>query len=131
MSTPRKVSLADALAALVPMPDRTPEMAFTGGMERAFAELATCGDGTVYVTWYSGDSEWERHRRGDELVLALAGSTTLVLLVDGREQRVGLGAMEFAVVPAGTWHRFVGSRDLQVLTVTPQPTDHARERPDG
>lgn len=106
-------------------------MAFTGGAAEAFAEVAPIRDGAVYVGHYSGSSEWERHCAGDELVLALEGSTTLVLLAEGREQRVDLGESELAVVPAGTWHRFENSVKLKVLTVTPQPTDHRIERPDA
>jgi mannose-6-phosphate isomerase-like protein (cupin superfamily) len=126
---PTKVSLRAALEGVTYLPRRTPEMALTGGAEAAFARLAACGDGAVYAGHDSGDSEWERHAAGDELVLALAGSTTLVLWFERREQRVPLEAEELFVVPRGTWHRFEASRDLKVLTVTPQPTEHRVERP--
>jgi len=129
MSRIEKSSLEAALARVEYLPDRTPEMAFEGGAERAFTELAKLGVGGVYLTHYSGDSEWERHSAGDELVLALDGTTTVVLFEEEAEVRIPLGPRELVVVPAGTWHRFEGSQRLQVLTVTPQPTDHRLEWP--
>lgn len=106
-------------------------MAFSGRAGKAFAEVSEFGDGGVYVGYYSGDSEWERHPKGDELVVALEGSTTLILRRNDADERLALGAQELAVVPANTWHRFEGSKDLKVLAVTPQPSDHRLEDPDA
>jgi mannose-6-phosphate isomerase-like protein (cupin superfamily) len=119
-----KKSLPQILSTLTYLPDRKPEMAFTGGAEAAFAEVAPFRDGAVYVGHYSGNSEWERHAAGDELVMVLEGSTTVVLRIDSTDERVPLGQQELVVVPAGVWHRFENSQNLKVLTVTPQPTDH-------
>ena len=126
-----KKSLNHILSSLRYLPNRTPEMAFTGETEGVFAAVATIAGGTMYVGQYSGSSEWERHSAGDELVLSLEGTTTVVLLVKGAEQRVAIGPNELVVVPAGTWHRFENSNRLKVVTVTPQPTDHRVERPDA
>jgi mannose-6-phosphate isomerase-like protein (cupin superfamily) len=127
--TGRRRSLTEGFEALDHLPDRTPEMAFQDRPSRAFAELAPFRDGAIYLGFYSGASEWERHTAGDEIVLVLEGFTTVVLLVDGVEQRTALAANELIVVPAGTWHRFEASQRLKVMTVTPQPTDHALEVP--
>ena len=113
------------------MPNRTPAMAFDGGASEAFAEVAPYRDGAAYVGYYSGSSEWERHPKGDELVLALEGTTTVVLLRNSIEERVSLSEKDLVVVPAGIWHRFEGSDRLKVLTITPQPTDHRLETPDA
>jgi mannose-6-phosphate isomerase-like protein (cupin superfamily) len=122
-----KKSLPQVLSSLTYLPDRKPEMAFTGGAEEAFAEVAPFRDGAVYVGHYSGNSEWERHAAGDELVMVLEGSTTVVLRVHSVDERVPLGQQELVVVPAGVWHRFEDSQNLKVLTVTPQPTEHRLE----
>jgi mannose-6-phosphate isomerase-like protein (cupin superfamily) len=124
MTKGTKIPLTHSFARLEFLPNRTPEMAIKGGAEKAFAELAEYRDGAVYVGFYSGNSEWERHPNGDEIVLVLAGSTTLVLRDEGRDKRTPLGPDELFVVPANTWHRFEESRDLKIMTVTPQPTDH-------
>jgi mannose-6-phosphate isomerase-like protein (cupin superfamily) len=131
MSAPTKISLDDIFDGLEYLPNRKPEMALSGGAEKAFAELSAYGDGAIYLGFYSGHSEWERHAHGDEIVMALAGSTTLVLLIEGKEERVRLEANELIVIPANTWHRFESSNQLKVMTVTPQPTEHALERPDA
>jgi mannose-6-phosphate isomerase-like protein (cupin superfamily) len=126
-----KKSLADLLSTVKYLPDRTPQSGFTGEASAAFAKVAPYRDGTIYVGHYSGSSEWERHESGDEIVLALEGATTLILLNGGAEERVQLGAGELAVVPKGLWHRFENSTSLKVMSVTPAPTGHALERPDA
>ena len=106
-------------------------MAFTGASDSAFAEVAELGESAIYVGHYSGSSEWERHPGGDELVMALAGSTTLVMLKGGVEEKAQLTELELVVVPAGVWHRFEGSQQLKVLTITPPSTDHRLEHPES
>ena len=124
-----KVSITDAIAGLTYLPNRTPEMGHSADTARAFAELANYRDGAIHVGHYSGSSEWERHPQGDELVIAIEGATTLILLIDGEEERVRLGEGELAVVPINTWHRFEDSLDLKVLAVTPEPSDHQLAHP--
>ena len=122
---PTPVSLDAAFAAVTFLPDRTP---MTTDAE-CFGTIAHYRDGAVYIAHYAGRSEWERHSVGDEVVLVLEGATTLVLLVDGDEVAHPLGAHELLVVPKGTWHRFETPDGVNVMTVTPQPTDHQVERP--
>lgn len=124
-----KKSLPSVFSSLRYLPQRTPEMALTGEGADAFAEVSAFRDGAIYAGHYSGNSEWEQHPAGDELVIAVSGTTTVVLLVDGAEQRVHLLPQELVVVPQGVWHRFENSDRLQVLTVTPQPTQHRLEHP--
>jgi mannose-6-phosphate isomerase-like protein (cupin superfamily) len=125
-----KKSLTHALAGLKYLPNRTPEMSLTDEGAHAFAAVAPYREGAVYVGHYSGSSEWERHAQGDELVMALAGTTTVILLHEGGQEHIALAAHELVVVPAGVWHRFEGSNSLKVMTVTPQPTDHSIELPE-
>lgn len=120
-----KKSLVDILKRVTYLPDRTPEMAFNGGTELAFSEVAPYRDGAISVGYYSGDSEWERHPGGDEIVMSIEGSTTLVLLVNSEQHRISLNSGELVVVPQNCWHRFEGSSHLKVLGVTPEPTDHS------
>jgi len=120
-----KKSLTQILSTLNYLADRKPEMAFMGGTEGAFAEVSPTRDGAIYVGYYSGNSEWERHSAGDELVLVLEGATTVVLRQQAQEEHVPLAAQELVVVPAGVWHCFRDSQKLKVLTVTPQPTEHS------
>lgn len=124
-----KVSVSKAIADLTYLPNRDPEMGHDENTRAAFAELAKYRDGAIYVGYYSGSSEWERHPAGDELVMALDGETTLILLIDGEQQRVRLEKDDMAVVPCNVWHRFEDSDHLKVLAVSPEPSDHQLETP--
>ncbi len=106
-------------------------MAFDSDASVAFAEVAPYRDGAVYVSYYSGSSEWERHPNGDEVVMVLAGRTTVILLLDAMEERIALAENELVVIPVGVWHRFEDSDQLKVMTITPQPTEHSLETPAG
>jgi hypothetical protein len=43
----------------------------------AFATLAPFRDGRVFSGRFPGDTPWERHRKGDDLVQILDGAATL------------------------------------------------------
>lgn len=125
-----KSSLTQVLSSLKQLPNRTPAMAFGEQTGEWFAEVSPYRDGGVYVSYYSGSSEWERHPNGDEVVMVLEGTTTAILLNDGKEERFFLAKNELVVVLRGVWHRFENSDQLKVMTVTPQPTDHSLEKPE-
>ena len=93
--------------------------------------LSEYRDGAVFIGHYAGDSKWERHSNGDEIVFVIEGETTLILLVGGKENPNTLGQGELLVVPKNTWHRFETSKAVKIMSVTPQPTDHSIERPDN
>lgn len=93
--------------------------------DKAFATLADLGDGAVFAGSFEGESPWERHTKGDELVHILAGETQLTLLSDAGPQVLEMTAGMLTVVPQGCWHRFHAPGGVTVLTVTPQPTDHS------
>ena len=125
MDVPVPRSLDEAFAGLEFLPDRTPETT-----DEVFSALvAPCGDGGVFVAHYAGNSEWERHPVGDEIVAVVEGETTMFLIVDGEETSHTMGAGELIVVPQGTWHRFESPEPVKVVTFTPQPTDHQVTRP--
>ncbi len=126
----RKESITELLEKVTYLPDRTPEMAMEGGAENAFREVAKYRDGAIYTGYYSGNSEWERHPEGDETVMALEGTTTVVLRTEGEDQRVQLSPNDLVIVPRNIWHRFENSTQLKILTVTPQPTEHQIEDPE-
>jgi len=125
-----KKSLTEILSRLKHLENRSPAMAFGHDASEAFAEVAPYRDGAVYVSFYSGSSEWERHPKGDEVVMVLEGTTTVVLLRNAKEEQHFLTEHELIVIPVGVWHRFEGSDRLKVMTITPQPTEHSLETPD-
>ena len=90
----------------------------------AFAVLAPYRDGAIFAGSFSGESPWERHRNGDELVQILDGAATLTIMTDTGPQSFTMTAGTLIVVPQGHWHRFQAPSGVTVLTATPQPTDH-------
>ena len=86
--------------------------------------LAPFRDGSIFAGSFSGESPWERHRKGDELVHILDGAATLTIMTDTGPQSFAMTAGMLIVVPQGHWHRFHAPDGVTVLTATPQPTDH-------
>jgi hypothetical protein len=52
-----------------------------------FAILAPFRDGSIFAGSFSGDSPWERHQNGDELVHILDGATTLTIHTSAEDPR--------------------------------------------
>lgn len=128
MPSKKPIALADAFERLSFFAGRSPESTATE-LENAFAEIAPYRDGAVFIGHYAGDSEWERHSNGDEIVFVVEGETLMTLVTDTGEVETRLGAGELLVVPQGCWHRFHTPRGVKILTVTPQPTDHRIDPP--
>ena len=123
------LSLEQAFSELYFVANRTPDST-DEDLGEAFAELARYRDGGIFIGYYAGESAWERHSRGDEIVYVFDGKTTLILLETGSEKRIEMGAGQLTVVPQGTWHRFETPEGVKILTATPQPTDHSIATPD-
>lgn len=127
-NVPRPVSIGSAIDGLEFFGERTPTTT-DDRMPLAFATLGDYRDGAIFVGHWAGTSEWERHPVGDEIVMVSGGATTIFFLLDGAEHAAVMGPGEMVVVPQNTWHRFETPERVEVLTVTPQPTDHSSERP--
>ena len=93
-------------------------------VKAAFTVLAPFRDGSIFAGRFSGDTPWERHRKGDELVHVLDGAATLTIMTDEGPRVFELRAGMLIVVPQGHWHRFEAPGGVTVLSATPQPTDH-------
>ena len=118
----KAVDIENEIAGLPVLKVRTAE---TTGEEAdaAFATLAKFREGGVFAGSFAGESPWERHRLGDELVHILKGKTRLTILTDEGPQVLEMKAGMLTVVPQGCWHRFQAPEGVTVLTATPQPTD--------
>lgn len=63
---------------------------------------------------------WERHPAGEELVLLLSGSASLVLEQDGTQRIVALDAPgDYVLVPRNTWHTARTQVATTLLFLTP------------
>lgn len=124
MKNIKATDIEDALSNLKILEGRTPYSSEEEASE-AFATLASFDTGGVFVGGFSGDSPWEKHTAGDELVHILKGSAELTILSDDKEQVLIMKAGMVTVVPKGLWHRFRAPDGVTVLTATPHPTDHS------
>jgi quercetin dioxygenase-like cupin family protein len=125
----KAVSIEKALSGLTMLDGRTAETS-EAEAEAAFATLASFGSGGVYTGSFAGESPWERHSMGDELVHVLKGATRLTIVAtDGTEHVLDMKAGMLTVVPRGCWHRFEAPDGVTVLTATPLPTDHSATDP--
>lgn len=97
--------------------------------DKGFCSLVEYRDGGIFLAHYDGNSEWERHTNGDEIVMVMEGETTLVLLQNGEERSHEMAQNMLLVVPQNIWHRFESPKGVKLLAITPQPTDHSIERP--
>jgi mannose-6-phosphate isomerase-like protein (cupin superfamily) len=90
----------------------------------SFTTLAPYRDGGIFGGSFSGESQWERHPQGDEIVQILDGAATLTLMTDDGPQRFEMTAGTMIIVPQGCWHHFRAPDGVTVMTITPQPTEH-------
>jgi mannose-6-phosphate isomerase-like protein (cupin superfamily) len=118
------VDIEATLAGLPMLEARSPETPAEDA-DAAFATLAPFRDGGVFAGSFSGESPWERHTKGDELVHILKGAARLTILMDDGPQVLEMRAGMLTVVPQGRWHRFQAPGGVTVLTATPRPTEHS------
>jgi mannose-6-phosphate isomerase-like protein (cupin superfamily) len=92
----------------------------------AFTTLSAYRDGGIFGGSFCGESQWERHQQGDEIVHVLDGATTLTLIADDESdpQSFEMKAGMMIVIPQGCWHLFRAPVGVTIMTVTPQPTEH-------
>jgi mannose-6-phosphate isomerase-like protein (cupin superfamily) len=128
---PEAIDIKATLATLNRLGGRTPDTPMDV-FESVFAELASTETGGVYAGSFDGESAWERHPAGDELVQVIDGATRLIILDgQGGEQVLDMTAGMVTVVPRGHWHKFISETGVSVMTMTPAPTDHSTAaRPD-
>ncbi len=124
----KPINLQKALESLSLLQARTP---YSTPEEKAtaFLNLTNYRDGAIYIGYFNGESDWERHTNGDEIVWILEGTTTLVRILDGIEVSHTLTQHEFVIVPKDTWHKFKTVGPVKSLTITPAPSDHRIEDP--
>ena len=118
--TPSIIDLNAELAKLTSF-NRSPQST-REDTKGSVARLADYRDGLLLALKASGKDHWERHLAGDELIHILDGSATLEIVCDdGPPRAFALGAGMIAVIPQGTWHRFLSPEGNAHLGATPFP----------
>lgn len=95
--------------------------------EYSRATEADGGDGRAVFLFDAVGSwdHWECHPAGDEVVICLSGSFTVIREIDGQEDPVLLHAGNAMVNPAGVWHTADVHEPGRFMSITPgQGTEH-------
>jgi len=71
---------------------------------------------------------WEAHPAGEEVVICLEGSMTLIQEIGGEHVRTELAAGQYAVNPAGVWHTADVAAHAKALFITPGAGTEGRPR---
>ena len=95
--------------------------------EASFWMLDSFNKGSVWVGRYSGQSPWERHPDGDELLYVIEGEAAITLLTDDGPVETTLHAGSVFVVPQGLWHRVLAREVVIQFGATPGRTDHSTD----
>ena len=125
------VKAIDVNATLAALPFLHGRGKYTTDAEKSasFTTMSPYRDGGIFGGSFSGESQWERHQQGDEIVYVLDGSTTLTLIEgdDAEPQSLEMKAGMMVVIPQGCWHLFRSPDGVTIVTITPQPTEHIND----
>ncbi len=88
----------------------------------AVRNVAKIGNLSFGVMSYTGQTPWERHPDGDELLLALDGEVEVTTLTDDGPVTRKVRAGEAFVCPQGLWHRQFAEKSVSMLYGTPIDT---------
>jgi quercetin dioxygenase-like cupin family protein len=115
--------LQAALADLVPftITRNTTEAEANG----AVRELGWLADRLVAVMRFAGETPWERHPGGDELLHVLDGEVDVTVLTDDGPMHVPVASGGVFVCPRGLWHRQRPKTSATLLFATPTATSEA------
>ena len=95
----------------------------------SFAKLAAFRDGGLFSARIFGETPWERHPKGDELVYIAEGAAAFHIMTPDGSQSRALSAGMLVVVPKGQWHRFDAPGGAGLIAATPLPTEHTAADP--
>lgn len=127
---------SDVFAIMTPkmsietMPFNGPE--FYAGLDEKFGNFS----GHVLIASHCFNAAWptwECHPNGDELVMLLEGSATLMLRKKGNDEAVHLDTSgQYIVVPCGVWHTASAAQDARMLFITSgEGTQNLEQPPEG
>ncbi len=119
----KATKISEALEGLTVLENRTPTTEVSEE-DNIFATLSETAGTGIFAGSFNGESPWERHRNGDELVQILAGEATVSILTDTGRVDLAMSAGMVTIVPQGCWHKFNAPNGVTVMTMTPQPTEH-------
>jgi len=111
--------------------DEIVEQAHANPRGRANADFGMLNDYQLGLGRYTGQSLWERHRNGDELLYVMDGEVEITLLSEaGAEEREILRSGSLFVVPRDRWHQLNTSNEVSIFFASPPESGAERTRDD-
>lgn len=111
-----KLNLASILAELK-MAKVSPDMSNEDAMS-CMKLLGKCGQHSVGLVSFDGETAWERHTMGDELLFIISGSVELIASRGGQHERLSAQAGDLVIVPEGLWHSQMTDGPVELLFLT-------------
>jgi len=113
----------DLRAAMREVPHLTITESTTGAeADAAVRNVARLDELTLGVMSYTGQTPWERHPGGDELLFALDGEVEVTVLTDDGPVRETVRKGSAFVCPRGLWHRQLARKSVSMLYGTATET---------
>ena len=113
----------DLRAALREVPHLTITESTTGEeADAAVRHVARLDELSLGVMSYTGQTPWERHPGGDELLFALDGEVEVTVLTDDGPVRETVRKGSAFVCPRGLWHRQLARESVSMLYGTATET---------
>ncbi len=118
-----RLEVHDLRAALREVPHLTITESTTGEeADAAVRTVAKLDELTLGVMSYSGQTPWERHPGGDELLFALDGEVEVTVLTDDGPVHETIRKGSAFVCPRGLWHRQLARKSVSMLYGTATET---------
>lgn len=121
------VNIIEAISRTCFLEGRTPKTS-PEDEAKAFSKLADYREGAIFAGGFSGQSPWECHSQGDEIICVIDGEATVTIL-DNVERVVKLEKGVITVVPKNAWHQINAPKGVTLITVTPLPTSISYDKP--
>jgi len=91
--------------------------------DASFKQVASFDGGGIYLGRFRGESPWELHPSGDELLHPIEGEVEVVYLREEEPKRFLLKSGQVCVVPKGVWHKQISPGGVGIYSVTPEPSE--------
>lgn len=103
--------------------DQLPELAVTPDLDsdtglNALKVLGSFNGCMLGMVHYSGQTAWERHAEGDELLYILEGEAELTALTATGRISVCASAGDLVEIPRGIWHSQITRAPVKLLFIT-------------
>ena len=121
----------DQLIRQLPAVDVVPDLDAETAM-RCMQVLGSLNGSAMGLVSFSGQTGWECHPAGDELLYYLEGEAEICLLAGGTEIRRHVKKGDVVQIPKGLWHSQRTVSPVRLFFITPaEGMMHAAERPGG